>query len=1624
MRLKAINQAVMWLPGFAPEDDPIEVLGSSWDAMAVVSDAPAVASVVASQGAARWNRMGVDDLLVINSDVAKFTANLAAIELLADLENSGRNPTDDERLVLNRYTGWGGLPKAFNPGQSDQTWAAYSVELQQRLSAKEHADAEASTLNSHFTPPEVIRAIWEMVRRLGFNGGNIIEPAAGVGYFLAGMPEDMAAASQLTVVEPDHLSARMLRKLYASHGVKVLEQGFEAIKVPHGVYDLAISNVPFGNYGVAEHRNVTFADYVIHDYFFARALEMVRPGGLVVFITSTGTMDKHGDHVRGYLSGQANLVGAVRLPHGVFKQVAGTEVGADVLVLQKPLAGKPAVNPEWVKAEYGSRYGGYVSANAYWKLHPEMVLGKLHTAQGRYGAELRCTLQGDLQCELERVTELLPTDIYQPKAAPVAKPKAQRNLQVLELDGQQRSGYFVHQGKVFESDGCQAIEVDATGKLLERMLRLCEVRDAARSLIKVQLHTDDDSKLVPYRLALNVAYDALVKSCGPINNVANRRAFKHDPDMPLLLSLEFWDEESKTATKAEIFERRTVRAYRKVEQCATPAEAYTVCLGEQGELDPQRIAELVGMTEENVMAQLEDEGLVYLCPETEAWVPGFLYLSGNVRKKHAMAVYAGERYQRNADALAAVVPQDLAPNEIGARVGSNWIPASDYAAYLNELFGSDDVTVHYSSVSGSWEIDYGYKAVNSLNAKQVYGTSRINALDLFSLAMNLRVPEVKDRDIASDKYVINRPETIAAREKQEELKAHFVSWLWSDLDRATRLARIYNDRFNSTVLPEYDGSHLTLPGYSYSLQPRQHQLNAVWRGLVSGKNLLLGHDVGAGKTLAMIMLGMEMRRMGKASRPMFVCPNHMLLQFAAEFIRAYPTAKVLMATKDDLTGERRRILMSRIATEDWDAVLVTHSSFERLAMSSDFMASFIEEEIEALEQAIRSTKGTRNNGIVKDLARAKKQWSVKLEKLEGKNKKDDGLTFEDLGVDALLVDECHLFKNGHRFSKMNRVAGLSNSNSERAFDMFVKTRYIMQQRGSDNGICFATGTYVANSISEMWIMQRYLQPTMLAEVGVANFDDWAANFGEVVTALELSPEGRGYRINSRFARFINLPELMTLFGDVADICTAEMLNLPVPKVEWETVVTEPTQQLKDYVGQLVKRAEKIRNGGQSAEKDNMLAVTGDGRLAALDMRLLGVDIEKGGDRKIQACVDKVLHHWHTSASFLGTQIVFCDTGTPGGNARFNVYQAVKDSLVAKGVPANEIAFIHDYDSDAAKESLFQLVRAGQVRVVLGSTTKMGTGVNIQNRLVALHHLDAPWRPADIEQREGRIIRQGNLNALVHIYRYVCEGSFDSYVWNCLTTKQRFISQVKRGDKGLRVAEDVSLAALSYAEVTALASGNPLVLEKAGVDSELAKLSLLKSQWEQTQWRNRNTVAYLPSRIAARKQLLVDIAADIRTRQAKGVFSLNGGQKLAAAEEVGEYVLKQSRGMGRGESVLVGYYRGLAVSVEGAALADERRLAISGQANFSTFLTRDPEGVLASLDRLVDSMEGQLADVENQLSRLEKELVETEAILLKPFDKADRMAWLVARQREIEDELDLAKGEISAVEDDEPELQAA
>ena len=1628
---KGSSAADMWLPGFGPDEDPLQSLGFGDRADTV----PVMASAALERDTPRsvWERLDRAVFSGLAGEVTKYRANLKAIALVRELEAAGRIPTADERRTLNRYTGWGGLPGAFNEEQSDPAWAARARELRELLGDAEYVSAKDSTPNAHYTSLEVIEAMWSMAHRLGFRGGRILEPAAGVGYFLGGMPTEIAQHSQITAVELDRLSARMLKALYGAHGVTVTQGAFEQVRLPEGFFDLAIGNVPFGNYKVAEMRNVAYQDFLVHDYFFAKAIELVRPGGLVVFITSSGTLDKQDERVREYLASKATLVAATRLPESTFQAIANTRVTTDIVILQRPLAAREPSSPWMELAQipkdsplYGEESHFYypqewrMRANEYFvQHHPDRVIGKLQLVDNGYDKSVGCVFEGDLEAALAGQASTLPAGRY---AAREAVKTESARVRCDLAPGDNRLGFRVVDGQLFECDGEKLVAVDAPAAKLARIEGLVGIRDAARALVEAQPVTECDADLVPLRERLNSLYDAFVEKFGCISGKANRAVFREDADWPLLLSLEAVDEEKGTVEKADLFTRRTVGAAMRLESADSANEALLASLAEFGRIDEMRLGELLGKPGGDVLRELEECRAVFRDPATGLWETADAYLSGDVREKLAVARAAGSEYLGNVAALETVIPPDLAPHEIGARIGSTWIPTSDYEAFLDETFaGGTGNGVTFSAVAGAWDVNPSWSAERSVAATQTYGTSRVNALTLFAQALNQQVPTVYDTDPHDrDKRIVNQAETLTAREKQQELKAKFVEWLWSDEARALRLTRIYNDGFNNRVERKYDGSHLVLPGFSNCVTLGAHQRNAIWRTVVSGRNTLLAHAVGAGKTYEMVCAGMELRRLGKARKPCHVVPNHILEQYTAEFLRAYPGAKVLMATKEDLAGDRRRTLLSRIATGDWDAVIITHSSFERIPLSQAYMERFIGEELERIEDALRQMRSaSRGNRIVKELARAKKQWQAKLLKLSRKDKKDDILTFEDLGVDWLFIDEAHFFKNLYRLSKMTRIAGLPNSNSERAFDVFVKTRLIMERRGDGSGIVFATATPIANSMAELWVMQRYLQPRTLERYMVDAFDTWAGSFGESVTALEVAPDGSGYRMHTRFSRFVNLPELMTMFREVADIQTKEDLNLPTPKVRRETVTAKASTQLKSFVETLVKRAELIRGGKVTPQVDNMLAVTNDGRKAALDMRLVGPMAEDGLHGKVTLCADTVHRIWESTAESRGAQILFCDLSTPANDGRFNVYSDLKQKLVARGVPAAEIAFIHDYESDAAKAKLFKAVREGRIRVLLGSTGKMGVGTNVQTRLVALHHLDAPWRPADIEQREGRIERQGNLNAEVTLYRYVTEGSFDTYLWQTLETKAKFIAQVMHGDTGLRSAEEVELAALSYAEVKALASGNPMVLEKAGVDAELAKLAVLKSKWDQQQWANRQEIASLPGKITWKEEQIEAYGVDIASRvDISGErFSIEiEGSVYTDRDLAGKALSKAIRGMRLREIRPLGRFGGFALSVRsGERRADGKELVLTGRIEHRAFAGAAGDRLLEELERTLYGLEQARERMRARLAEDKQRLIDLRVEIGKSFAQTERLEWLRTRQSEIEQALDISNGDAGATD---------
>lgn len=1632
MKMKALCEAMLWLPGFEPagwEGDvaPPEVIkpevALSPVAMAPANDdpaAPRTSGIFRRPVAARppkevWPLLTASELGAVGQ-VGKFNANIAAIKTLKLLEAEGRKPEADERAILNRYTGWGGLSKIF-AYQHEREWRERQQEFEQTLSSEEKESVRASTPNAHFTSHEVIAAMWAMVERLGFKGGKVLEPSAGAGYFIGAMPTKLAQASTVTAVELDSLSARITKSLYGGYGVKVHHQGFEKLDAPEGFYDLVISNVPFGNYPVHDPKG-RWSKLSIHDYFIAKALSLTRVGGLVACITSAYTMDKHDDSARNLLSQMGDLVAAIRLPQTAFKAIAGTDVMTDILIFQRRAEGvatdrswceKPSYIPSEMRDEEhrdASHLESYFRCNPYLIENRGNVVGEFTMGGNGYNKCLSLVLKdGDLGKELDARVATLPQGIVPARSDATEVEVSPRSVMVASAEWIKPGAYVISDGKVAVSingSELEIIEDSITTAKARRIRGIIPVRDAARKVLAAQATSEDDALLERYRIGLMAAYDAFVGQFGPISKPFNQSAYREDPDFPLLLSLEHWDPESGLAKKADVFYRRTVGAYRRVERCETPEEALLVCLAENARVVPSRIAELLEQEVDDAMDMLRSKGLVYVDPMTESYVEADAYLSGDVKAKLSQAEHAIGDYSENIEALKSVIPEDIPANEIGVKLGSTWIPCVDYKEFVDTLLAGANSNVTFHGEANSWQVKGTFPHIANT---QTWGTSRVSAADLIAMTLNQSVPRVTDadpNDPAGKKRVVNTMETVAAREKQEGIKEEFAKWVWEDEDRKARLVRIYNDRFNRIVTREFDGSHLVLPGFSSSFTLREHQANAIWRCVASASCTLLAHVVGAGKTLTMICAAMEMRRTGMVSKPCIVVPNHMLEQFAAEFLRAYPAANVLIASKDDMSPQRRKALLARMAFGDWDAVVMTHSSFEKVEMPAAYTEAVISNEIAAMEAQWKDAKDDGNTRAVKELAKLKKTWTARLEKRALGTGKDGMLDFAEIGFDGIIVDEAHAYKNRYRHTNL-QMAGLPTNDSNRAFDMSVKVSFVQEKKGN-RGVIFATGTPIANSVAEMWTMQKFLQPQTLEANGLEMFDAWAANFGEPVTAMELAPDGSSYRIHTRFARFVNVPELLTMFREVADIKTADMLDLPVPKAMREIVTAEPSPELKKYVQELVLRAENIRNGHVKPDEDNMLAVTNDGRKAATDIRLCNGSDYEGS--KVNLVVSNVHSIWKETAGTRGVQLVFLDMGTPSAGRRWNLYDDIRDKLEILGVPKEEVAFIHEANTDKAKEKLFEKVRSGAVRVMVGSTSKMGTGTNVQNRLVALHHVDGPWRPADVEQRDGRIVRQGNMNASVRILRYVTAGTFDAYIWQTLETKARFIAQVMRGDAGIRNMEDAEMAALSYAEVKALASGNPMVIEKAGVDAEVMRLSMLKSAWQRQNESNRFMRSAMPKRISADESLLADLVADEASAKAAAEtmsFSINGkpegNPEEAALRIIGAGFMVKPR-----QSIEIGRVGDFLIEVEGSlSIVNPPRLLLTGKRVHEVGeMNKTPKGILAQIRSMLTSWISE--DVERVSTRLESQRAELNALKLvqeEKFAHEEALSRLLIRKAEID-----------------------
>ena len=1357
----------------------------------------------------------------------KYKANVEAIRLLKTLDVEQRQATVEEQEILSRYVGWGGIPQAFDENNAD--WSKEYAELESLLTADEYKEARASTLNAFYTSPTVIKAMYEALGNMGLSKGNVLEPSCGVGNFMGLVPDSMEKI-RMYGVELDSISGRIAQQLYQKN--KIAVQGFETMQFPDSFFDCVVGNVPFGNYKVPDKRYDRH-NFLIHDYFIAKSLDLVRPGGVVAVVTSSGTMDKKDSSVREYLANRADLVGAIRLPNNAFQRNANTSVVADILFLQK--RDRAAVErADWV--DLGETPDGY-SINQYFAQHPEMVLGEITTESTQYGKQETTVkpIEGaDLAKQLKEAVGNIHATITEPEISddeldvqeePIPADPSVKNFSFTNVDGQ-----------IYYRENSFMNKVELPAVTAERVLGMIALRETTRKLLDCQLHDGSDAEVQLLQNDLLKQYKAFTAQYGLINSTANKRAFRQDSSYCLLASLEILDEEKNLKRLADIFTKRTIRKPEPVTSVDTPSEALALSIGEKAKVDVPFMAQLCGKSEQEVTEELA--GAIFRNPVTQQWETSDEYLSGNVREKLATAeTFAANHaeYQINVDYLKRVQPKDLDASEIEVRLGANWVKPEYITQFMREVFKTpnyyvgSDIKATYSEISGAWNISGKSLDRGNPLVTNTYGTLRVNGYKLLEDALNLRDTKIYDtiHDADGDHRVLNKQETMLAQQAQESIREAFKQWIFKDLDRREDLCATYNRIFNAIRPREYDGSHIRFEGMTPEISLMPHQKNAVAH-ILYGNNTLLAHCVGAGKTFQMIAAGMESRRLGLSQKNLYVVPNHLTEQWGADFLRLYPNANVLVATKKDFEPSNRKQFCSRIATGDYDAIVIGHSQFERVPLSPERQKAIVERQIDDITLALADARSEDSRSFtVKQMEKTKKTLEAKLQKLNDQTRKDDVVTFEELGVDRLFVDESHFYKNMFLYTKMRNIAGIAQTDAQKSSDMFAKCQYLDELTGG-KGVTFATGTPVSNSMVELYTIMRYLQYDTLQKMGLSHFDDWAASFGETVTAIELSPEGTGYRAKTRFARFFNLPELISLFKESADVQTADMLNLPVPQAEYINEVLKPSETQEEMVSSFADRAEAVRSGNVNPRFDNMLKITNDGRKLALDQRLMNDMLPDEPESKVNRCVDNAFKVWEESAPDKGTQLIFCDLSTPKADGTFNVYDDVREKLVARGVPREEVAFIHEYNTETKKADLFAKVRAGQVRILMGSTPKLGAGTNIQDRLIALHHLDCPWKPSDLEQQEGRILRQGNRNKQVKIYRYVTENTFDSYMWQILENKQKFISQIMTSKSPVRACDDVDDTALSYAEIKALATGNPYIKEKMDLDIQVSKLKLLKA----------------------------------------------------------------------------------------------------------------------------------------------------------------------------------------------------
>lgn len=1551
-----------------------------------------------------------DDQLGYGTAKEKFRANVMAIRVLKKCESENRYASPEEQEILSNYVGWGGLPDAFD--ESKASWGDEYQELKDLLTKDEYAAARESTLNAHYTQPVIIESMYQVLQNLGFEKGNILEPSMGVGNFF-GMLPDKLQQSRLYGVELDSISGRIAKLLYPNADIQI--KGFEKTDYPNDFFDVAIGNVPFGSYKVND-RQYDKYHFMIHDYFLAKTIDQLRPGGVAALITTKGTMDKASPEVRKYLAERAELLGAIRLPNNAFKANAGTEVSADILFFQK----RESISmeePEWVALGEDENE---ITINSYFITHPEMVLGTMAEVSGPYGMETACLpLEGaDLAEQLEDAATKIHGTMVQ---AVTAETELDEIMESIPADPAVRNYSFtVVDDQIYYRVNSLMNPVKLPAATAERVKGMVEIREVVRELIALQMEEDaTDEAIQELQVKLNQVYDAYTEKYGVIGSNANKRAFSDDSSYCLLCSLEDLNEDGTLKRKADMFTKRTIKKAVAVTSVETAAEALTISLNEKARVDLPYMAGLTGKPEEKVAEELT--GVIFRDPVNGQWETADEYLSGNVREKLKTArIFAKNHpeFTSNVHALEQVQPVDLDASEIEVRIGATWIAPEIYRDFMEELFDTPGylvgriIDIRYSEASGAWNIS-GKNADSDRNVltTATYGTSRINAYKILEETLNLKDVRIYDTKIdaeGNEIRVLNKKETMLATQKQDAIKEAFKDWIFRDQERRGKLCQIYNERFNSIRPREYDGSHLTFPGMNPEIELRPHQKNAVAHQLY-GDNVLLAHVVGSGKTYEMVAAAMESKRLGIAQKSLFVVPNHLTEQWGAEFLQLYPGANILVATKKDFEPANRKKFCARIAMGNYDAVIIGHSQFERIPLSEERQKKVIEEQIEELEAGIQAAKyevdGSRFT--VKQLEKTKKSLRRRLEKLENKEKKDDVVTFEELGVDRLYVDEAHYYKNAFLYTKMRNVAGIAQNEAQKSADMFNKCQYLDEITGG-KGITFATGTPVSNSMTELYTMQRYLQYGKLNRMGLGHFDSWASTFGEVVTSIELAPEGTGYRAKSRFARFYNIPELMSMFKEIADIKTADQLELPVPEAEYETVVLKPSEHQKEIVESLGERAEVIRDGGVDSSVDNMLKVTNDGRKLALDQRLVNPLLPDDEDSKICACVEKSFAIWKETASKRSAQLIFCDLSTPKGDGTFNVYDDLKKKLMAKGVPEAEIAFIHDANTEVKKTDLFNKVKSGQIRFLLGSTAKMGAGTNVQDRLIALHHLDVGWKPSDLEQREGRIIRQGNMNKKVHIYRYVTEGTFDSFMWQLIESKQKFISQIMTSKSPVRSCEDVDDTALSYAEVKALATGNPAIKEKMALDVEVSKLKLLKANFVSNHYRLEDDITKnFPQQIAVLRENIEGYKADLEMYKANKItdpekFVMEvGGTFFYEKKEAGAALLAVCQSMKQADAMInVGQYQGFSIRLKFDSWNKEFILSLKNENVYRVSLGSDENGNIIRINNALETIPQKLAEAERKLETVQGQLKNAMEEVKKPFPKEEELNQKLERLSEL------------------------